>query len=185
MYNYTTAAGRYTWVTKDIGRTSGFRGAGCAHPAPPTAADLWFFYAQNAKIYHFFLCSLSSRFILSLILIEIWQKHAKNDVTSTVNTFNNFLSPPFPLTDIVSIFCYPLSSLFYFIPLYIYRSILFENGPCFTSLPVVKIFSFIIRLLFYYAPFEEEGPFVSLISVGRSVGLSVRNQMVSDHYLEN
>ena len=51
---------------------------GGAHPAraPPhlTAADLWFFYAQNAKISQFFLRSLRSRVILELILLEIWQK---------------------------------------------------------------------------------------------------------------
>ena len=46
---------------------------GGAHPAPPplTAADLWFFYAQNANFSHFFRRSLRSRLLLSTILIEI------------------------------------------------------------------------------------------------------------------
>ena len=44
---------------------------------PLTAADLWFFYAQNANFSQFFRRSLPSRLIFSLILIEIWPKHAK------------------------------------------------------------------------------------------------------------
>jgi len=41
------------------------------------AADLRFFYAQNANFSQFFLRLLRSRLILSIILIEIWPKHAK------------------------------------------------------------------------------------------------------------
>jgi len=44
--------------------------------SPLTAADILYFYAQNAIFFHFFL---RSRFILSLVLIEIWhkKKHVK------------------------------------------------------------------------------------------------------------
>ena len=53
-----------------------------------------FFHAQNAYLFQFFL---RSRFILNIILIEIWPKNAKMTFTSTFNTFNDFLPPP-PLT---------------------------------------------------------------------------------------
>ena len=46
-------------------------------------ADPWFFYAQNANFSQFFF---RSRLILSIILIEIWPKHAKKDFTSTSTT---------------------------------------------------------------------------------------------------
>jgi len=58
---------------------------------PLTAADLWFVYAQNANFSYVFLRSLRSRFILSIIIIDVWSKHTKK--TSTVNTFNDFLPP--------------------------------------------------------------------------------------------
>ena len=63
--------------------------------APPlTAADLWFFNAQNAIFSHFFLRSLGSRWIFSTILIEIWPKQAKMTFISTYNTFTWFSTPP-------------------------------------------------------------------------------------------
>jgi len=54
---------------------------------------------KTLNFINFFLRSLRSRFILSTILIELWQEHAKNDLLiSTVNTFNDFPPPPPPLT---------------------------------------------------------------------------------------
>jgi len=46
---------------------------------PPNGRGPSIFYAQNANFSHFFLRSLRSRLILGIhvILIEIWQKHAK------------------------------------------------------------------------------------------------------------
>ena len=41
---------------------------------PPNGRGPMILYAQNAKISQFFLRSLRSRFILDLILLEIWQK---------------------------------------------------------------------------------------------------------------
>ena len=79
--------------------TSGSRGG--AHPAraPTNGRGPMIFYAQNANFSHFFPCSLRSRFILSLVLIDIWPKHAKNWLLlQTVNTFNDLLPPPPPLT---------------------------------------------------------------------------------------
>jgi len=55
-------------------------GSGGRTKRPPlTAADLWFVYAQNAQFSPFFRL-LRSLLILSLILIEIVPKHAKNDI---------------------------------------------------------------------------------------------------------
>jgi len=52
---------------------------GGAHPAraPANGRGPMMFYAQNAKFSSFFLRLLRSRFILSIILKEICQKHAK------------------------------------------------------------------------------------------------------------
>ena len=60
------------------------------HPArapPLTAADLWFFYAANAIFSQFSLAT-----ILSIILIEIWPKHAKNEFY--LNLQHNDILPP-------------------------------------------------------------------------------------------
>ena len=58
--------------------TSGSRGGGRTRRAPPpNGRGPKIFYAQNANFSQFFLRSLRSRLILSIILIEIWQKHAK------------------------------------------------------------------------------------------------------------
>ena len=60
------------------------------------AADLWFLMPKNANFSQFFLRSLRSRFILSMILLSIWPKtRSKMTFTSTFNTFNDFL-PPLP-----------------------------------------------------------------------------------------
>jgi len=55
------------------------------------------FYAQNANFSHFFRRSLRSRFILSIILIEIWPNAKKLLLLQHVNTFNDFLHAPPPL----------------------------------------------------------------------------------------
>ena len=79
------------FIIFDVRTTSGSRGG--AHPAraPLTAADLWFFYAQNAKFSQFFL---RSRLILGLILLEIWQKNAKNDFLLQPSTLSIISYPP-------------------------------------------------------------------------------------------
>ena len=46
--------------------------------APPlTAANLRFFYVQNANFHNFFFARFARDWFLSIILIDIWQKHAK------------------------------------------------------------------------------------------------------------
>ena len=65
----------------------------CPLPHPLTAADLWFFYAQNAISSHLFLRSIRSWLILSIILIETWPKHAKMTFNQTFNTFSIPHSP--------------------------------------------------------------------------------------------
>jgi len=54
---------------------------GGAHPAraPPNGRGPMIFYAQNANFPKNFRRSLRSRLTLSVILIEIWPKHANND----------------------------------------------------------------------------------------------------------
>jgi len=78
--------------------TSGSEGGGRtrrACPPPLTAADLWFFLCPKRQFFLFFPRLLRSRFILSLILIDIWPKHAKNWLLlQTVTTFNDLLPPP-------------------------------------------------------------------------------------------
>jgi len=54
--------------------TSGSRGGRTRRAPPLTAADLWFFYAQNAIFSQFFLRSLPSRLILSISTMKIWPK---------------------------------------------------------------------------------------------------------------
>ena len=51
---------------------------GGAHPAraPPNGRGPKIFYAQNANFSQIFLRSLRSRLILSILVIEIWPKHA-------------------------------------------------------------------------------------------------------------
>ena len=65
------------------------------YSTPPltTAADLWFFMPKTLIFLIFFL---RSRLISSIILIDIWSKHAKKDFyfTSPFNTFNDILHPP-------------------------------------------------------------------------------------------
>ena len=76
--------------------TSGSRGAHPARP-PPLLPRTYVLYAQNAIFSQIFLRSLRSRFILSIILIEIWPKTRKNNAFYlTINTFNDFLPPPPP-----------------------------------------------------------------------------------------
>jgi len=53
-------------------------------PPPLTAADLWFFKAQNANFSQFFLRLLCSWLILSIILIEILPNPAKKDFYFTL-----------------------------------------------------------------------------------------------------
>jgi len=73
---------------------------GGAHPAraPPNGRGPMIFYAQNAIFSQFFCRSLRSRFFLSLILIEIWPKHAKIDFYFNPSTLSMIFYPPPSLT---------------------------------------------------------------------------------------
>ena len=86
-------------------------GGGAPGARPPlTAADLCFFMPQNANFSQNFLRSLRLRFILCIMLIEIWPKTCKNNdfyfnhqhfqfpPTENLMSYNNFLS--FAWTDI-------------------------------------------------------------------------------------
>ena len=72
-----------------INISSGSLGGGAPGAGLLTAADLWFFY-ETLIFLNFFL---RSRLILSIILIEIWPKHAKKWLTST---FSMIFCPPPP-----------------------------------------------------------------------------------------
>jgi len=69
--------------------TSGSRGGG----RTPNGRGPMIFYVQNANFSQFVLRSLRSSFILSIILIEIWPKHAKNNFNFN---FQHFHEKPMP-----------------------------------------------------------------------------------------
>ena len=68
-------------------------GAPGARP-PPNGRGPMIFYAQNAIFSQFFRRSLRSRFFLSLILIEIWPKHAEIDFYFNPSTLSMIFYPP-------------------------------------------------------------------------------------------
>ena len=69
-------------------------GAPGARP-PPNGRGPMIFYAPNANVSQFFSSLASLAITLSIILIEIWSKHATNWLLlQHVNTFNYFLHPP-------------------------------------------------------------------------------------------
>jgi len=67
------------------------RGGRTRHaPPPPNGCGPIIFYAQNAIFSQIFLRSLRSRLILSIIIIEYDQKHAKNDFYFNFQHFQRF-----------------------------------------------------------------------------------------------
>ena len=74
--------------------TSGSRGGG---PSSNGRGPMIFFMPKTLLFLNFlFACSLRSRFILSIILIEIWSEHAKNYFYFNLQPFQWFSSPPPP-----------------------------------------------------------------------------------------
>jgi len=69
---------------------------GGAHPAraPPNGRGPMIFYAQNAEFSQFFSSLATLAIYLSIILIEIWTKHAKITFTSTFKTLSMIFYPP-------------------------------------------------------------------------------------------
>ena len=79
-----------------VNSTSGSSGGG-AHPArapPNDRGPMIFFMPKTLFFSQVFRRSLRSRLSLSLILIEIWPKHAKNDFYFNPSTLSIIFCPP-------------------------------------------------------------------------------------------